>query len=394
MPKKVLFSKHAMFLPVIKELISDTEIMTFDEDAVGTLKNMDIAASSLTSLITPQLRDEALIEGGKLVATSFSLNGTGSVNAGIVRFMKDKMPAFIFPRVADLAMMILSLDKAKPDAVVVHNDVEPMLRVAATWAKVRGVPCLHVPHAIYQDVGRGAVGTDIHDIVTASHLAAAGSYQAEWYKKRGMINVKETGLPQFDKWATMLKDKIKALQLLHLSPIKPTIVYVATWRQNTNLLGCNEIWASNYMQFLDAMKVLGEQKKEVQVIVKLHPNAGQQNAQWHTDIAQKSGIKCALTHQYLDIVLQTADLVFAPFGSTTLIDASFMPNCRLMTVEGHGYFDDAVVGKVEDSVEGFAKGIIGALNSKVPDATEFRTKYAGLVDGKAYSRIAEYVREF
>src|SRR3990167_1089526 len=68
------------------------------------------------------------------------------------------------------------------------------------WGHTHKMARLHNPPAIYMDVGRGAPGSDVHDLVTATHLAASGPYQRAWYEQRGFAveNIRETGLPQFD----------------------------------------------------------------------------------------------------------------------------------------------------------------------------------------------------
>jgi len=389
----VLFTSHPLFIPVIKQLKDDIEVQVIDTGFAQSLSNLDIGNTNITSLIDETLREAATYESAKIIAASFSVGGyKDKISEGGVKFIRERLPVFLYARALDMSTLILTLDKAKPKMIVLHNDVDCGARTMALWAKTRGIKCLHVPHAVYQDVGRGTVGTDIHDTVTSSHLAASGAYQRKWYEERGMSpsNIKETGLPQFDKWASLRVDRTRAAKLFRLDPFLPVVTYMATWRQNTNLAGCNDLWVKAYVDFLEACKRLGN---SIQLAVKIHPNAGQDNIKVHIDLANKMGVRCLITPHYLDLILQVSNLVFAPFGSNVLIDASFMPQCRLSTFEGHGYFGDNAVKKVPMTVDGIAEGITKILSSDPIDSTLFRTKYAGMADGKAHERVADFIWE-
>lgn len=391
MPELIMFSSHDLLLPVIKNLKDDFTIGTLDGRMGDILKNLDIASEPLTKVMTPELKDFAFTAAAHVIHDLVEFKGYEErVGVGAAKFLTNKFSAFAYSRMADLSLFVLALDIMKPHMLVLHNDVEPMTRTAALWAKARGIKCLHVPHAVYQDGTRSSIGTDVHDLVTASNLAVAGPYQRAWYEKRGMsaFNVKETGLPQWDKWAEPQKDKARACRLLKLKDYIPTITYIGTWRQNTNMFGCNDSWAQVYVEFLDAVKKI---ETPLQVIVKTHPNAGNESLNWHASVAKENKVKCLVTSQYLDLVLLASDLVIAPYASNVLIEAATMPHLRLMTMEGDGFHDDDVIIKAQH--DKLVESIIEALQGEPKNSKEFLAKYMGLVDGKAHVRVADYVRE-
>lgn len=389
----ILFSSHNMMLPVIKQLKDDYAIGVLDKGMSDSLTNLDIESVSLNRAVDGEVRESAFLEAARMIHAAVDMRGFDEkLSPAVSKFVGVSMPAFIYPRIADLAAMVIGLDKVNPAMAVVHNDVEPLLRTVALWCKARSKPCLHVPHAVYQDINRGAVGTDVHDIVTSSNLSAAGVFQRLWYEQRGMgpLNIKETGLPQWDKWASVPYDRAKAFRLLKLKPYVPTITYITTWRQNTNMFGCNDEWAQVYADFLTAIKKI---ETPVQVIVKGHPNSGQDSLNWHINLAKEASVKCVVTAMHLELIVLATDLMIAPFGSNTLIEAATMPHVRLATMEGHGYFDDDAVLKFKSGDEGMLEGITEALSQEPADTAAFKAKYGGLMDGKAHLRVADYVRE-
>ena len=387
---KLLVSSHSLLISVVKALVGKFDVLALDRNMNQTLVNLDIESKALGDFAAPSMPAIAFTEAAKVLNSSFSPMSFNGLGPGPSKFLEEGLQGFLYPRLADLALLVLSLDKAEPDLVVLHNDVENLTRTVALWCQKRGVPCLHVPHAVYQNVNRGAVGTDIHDIITASHLAASGTYQRKWYEDRGQENIRETGLPQFDAWAVMEPDKKRALRLLHLDSDRPVITFMGTWRQNTNLLGHSDEWAMLYINFLKAIKMFGD---EVQLIVKIHPNGGDQSAKFHASNAEQVGVNCVIAAQHLEVALQASDVVFAPYGSNSLIEAAYIPYTRLATFEHHGYFDDKEVMKSGFSEKEIAETLEESLSVEPADTKAFISKYAGIADGKAHLRVAGYAEE-
>lgn len=383
----IVTSGQPHFIPAIKLLAAkDFKFMSLDQTFAKTLADLDLPAAPI-SQATDGLQDAAIAETLKILnAAQRPMNGKG-IPEPIKRFIENGLPIYLYTRIADLAMLVLALDRVKPEVVMVHNDIEPVLRCVALWAKQNNVPCLHIPHAIYQDVNRGGPGTDVHDIVTASHLASAGSVQTMWYKLRGFPpqNIRETGMPQFDEWARMTMDRRKARQLLKFDNNRPVVVYASTWPQATNLAGIHDEWAVSYLRFLEAMKAM----PEIQPIVKLHPRAGQDNFSWHAQKAKEAGVECHLTAIHNQIIFSAVDLVIAYGGSNVLLEAAHVPGVRLMST--HGYFNDPEIEKIV--MDEMAEAIQSSLSRPAPDTLSFRFKYLGIPDGRASERIAAFIEE-
>jgi len=389
---KILVSGHRFLVPVAKVLSKKFDMICLEKLGAETLNNIDVECKALGDFANIVLAEEAFLEAAKVLNATFSPMSFDGLGSGPSKYLEEQVRAFLYPKLADLALLVLSLDEAKPDLVILHNDVENVARTVALWCQKRGVPFLHVPHAVYTKVTDGEVGTDIHDIVTASHLVVSGKFQHDWYKMRGQENIRETGLPQFDGWAGIQQDKRRALRLLQLDSSRPVISYMATWRQNTNLLGYNDEWADQFVTFLNAVNMFND---EIQLVVKIHPNSQEYGPQAHADILRNMGMNCVLMVQHhLVVALQAADVVFAPYGSNTLIEAAHLPHVRLMTSGGgRAFLDDDVIIKAGSNMREIAASIERALSAPPLDTTAFRAKYVGISDGKAHLRVAGYAEE-
>ena len=286
---------------------------------------------------------------------------------------------------------LFAVDTLKSDLFIVHNDVEPLLRLLALYALAHAIPCLHVPHAVYCDtVSRGQAGTDIHDLVTASYVAVAGPYQAEWYESRRLqqrmpTQVIPTGLPQFDRLTTPLMERRRACQLLRLDQARPVVMYFSSWRQDTNLLGCHDGVEEAYAAFLAAAKTL----PDVQFVIKTHPRGN--NLQQHMQEADKAGVRAVVTDNHLDIILCAADLVLTYESSNVILDAACIPGIRLAAVSG--FAQDEAVETLPPQGAAIAEAIQALLSAPPRDVSLFRHKYLGVVDGKAKDRVAALAAE-
>jgi hypothetical protein len=391
MPKKakrILVSHQPSFLPVLKTLAAEGwEIITVDGAFAKTLSDLDLPVQQLGAF-GQGLQDQATNAACHILyAAMTSLPDPHSLSPSVVKFAQESLPGFLYGRLPDLGLITMAMDTARPDIVMLHNDVEPLARLPALWARERGIPCLHVPHAIYQDVGRGQPGSDIHDLITASHLAAAGPFQAEWYAMRGFPpeNIFITGLPQLDEWARFKPDRAKARARLHLDK-RPVVVYASTWPQATNAQGVHDEWALCYLAFLEAVKGL-----DVQVVVKLHPRGGNENFSWHAQKANEWGVKGIMTAIHNQLIMSAADVVLAYAGSNLLLEAAHIPGLRLLTTAG--YDDDPEIGRV-DKIEpvSIGKAISESLAVAAPDMGRLLTKYHGPHDGRAGERVVELVK--
>lgn len=386
---KILSSHFSAFRPILKTLSDQGwELLVMSGQFATELGNTDLEAKPLQQF-AQGMQDgafawsTAVIQELPKVLDAELRNG---VNPIVSDWLRKNAGPFYYPRLADLGMLILALDEAKPDLILLHNDVEPITRAAALWAKGHKVPCLHVPHAIYQMVNRTKLGTDIHDLITASHLAVSGPFQREWYLRCGAKpeQIIVTGLPQHDGWARRNTiSQAQARMMLKLDQNgPPVVVWAGTWPQTTNIGGANPEWQIAYTEFIQAMLDL-----DVQVLIKCHPSGGEQNWQYHARVANDAGLDVTVTPQHLEVCIDAADLMIAYAGSNVLLEASFNPRVRLAAT--HGYDNDRAVARIPMDTDGI-KAAVSELLSKPPARTgALQTKYLGECDGQNWQRITD-----
>lgn len=387
---KILFSFQPIQLPLVKLAHANGhEIMVVNDRFHKMLTDLDIPCIPLHNLARAE---EEIIMSALKSSVDVITNINGDIaSEGLSKnahdFMKDEIAAYLYNKIPNFASLLYALDRFRPDVVVLHNDVEPSLRLIAMWAAENGIPCIHVPHAVYIDVEKGNPGDDIHDIITATYLAAASPFQAEWYAMRGFPpdNIVITGSPKFDKFSGLPINKRRAQGMLGLNPRRPVVTYASSWRQNTNLLGCHDGVQQTYQMILQASTAL----PQVQFVIKLHPSSG--DAQQHQELASQMGAEVTITQHHLEVVLQASDLVFSYGPSNLLMEASYIPWVRLMCT--HGYEEDNEVIKVgrEPTFEEVIGAIKASLSMETPRLTGFRNKYCGPSDGNSSKRIMAWM---
>jgi len=391
--KVVLMSGGQNMISLAKELHNRGYLIaTIVPQFAEVLNRIDIPAMPLSQAITPELQNN-VSQMSMDIINDIHLSEEKAKELGklISGYVEHRLTGYLFRKIPDILLALYATKVVNPDLVIVHNDVEPVLRGISLWAQANDVPCLHVPHAVYIHAPdeRTGVGTDIHDLISATHLACAGDYQAEWYLERGFDKDKiyKTGLPQLDEYNQLNVDRERACRLLKLNPDRPIIMYASSWRQDTNLFGCHDVIEQTYIAFLKAVKDM-----PVQIIVKLHPNAGKQSMDWHMEMAKKEKVNCIITEKHRDIILVCADIVMSYGPSNILLNACNF-NAKLMCT--HGYEEDDVVTKTgyEPTNEDIANAIIYSLESPALNTDEFKYKYCGVVDGKSFYRIANIVDE-
>ncbi len=123
-------------------------------------------------------------------------------------------------------------------------------------------------------------------------------------------------------------------------------------------------------------------------MVKAHRHAG--NLQWHAETAKKPGVSCVIVQQHPGVILQAADCVIAYGPSTTLLVAAIMG--KVPMVIGGG-FEQGEVIMTQPTPDSIGKGIVQALSGQAPPTVPVVLKYAGVPDGHAADRVAQYVRD-
>jgi len=393
---KILMSFSPVFIPLAKILHQQGHtIVGMHPNFTKMLNDQDIPAKSLPEFLDGKYHFEALNYAARTLGTlgngRFSHDFPANMTSGARNFVSKSLPAFLYSRLGDISTFVSMIEKYSPELVIVHNDVDPMCRSAAFWAKSHKIPCLHIPHAIHMDIGRGkATNSDIHDLITASHLAVAGPYHAKWYLDRGANpkTMRVTGLPQHDKLAKITQNRSRSCSLLGLDPNKPIVTYASSWRQDTNLLGCHDGVEEYFVKFVSAIALL----PGIQTVIKLHPN-GTGSAQWHADRAKEKGIHCLVLAAHLEHVLAVSDALISYGPSNILLEASVYSDVRLIAT--HGFFGDEEIAKLgeEAKEDEIAGGIRAILSAPVLNYSALRSKYFGRLDGGATARIVQYIEE-
>lgn len=263
---------------------------------------------------------------------------------------------------------------------ILHNDVEPVFRAVAQWCGRKKIPAIHVPHSHYFEIWRDTKGWDIHDVVTASHVAAINEVQAKWYQSRGARYVKVCGKPSWDQWSKWSVPTEKARKLLGLEIDKPTICFMASWSQSTSLLG--ELGDYPYMafgEFCGAVRGLGWN-----LILKFHPSAGEDVNKTHRDIVRKVGAGGVATVEHFGLAVQASDVVAAFGPSNALIEASILDKPTLCVGADVPPFI---------SVPANADAISGILMELRNETANPGVRRLAAYVGEATQRVSEYIAE-
>jgi hypothetical protein len=389
MKRNILVSYQPSLIPILRKLPAEHyNIIALQPQFAKLLSDADIVTSSLFDVLGEGDQGTAARTAVRVINELY----TGEFDTTIIpepakQAIADHLLArYFYQRLPDLAMILGALGKANPALIVGHNDVEPLLRLSALWAKNHSVPFLHIPHAIYLDTpDRGPhTGYDIHDLVTASHLAAAGPYQAQWYRERDTdLQIYVTGAPQFDRLAGRHRDTKQAKRLLRLDDSKPILVYMSSWRQDTNLLGCHDGVEEAYTNTLLAVKAI----PDLQLVVKCHPRGN--NVEWHKSQAEKLGVRCVVTAEHLDVTLMAADLVLSYGASNVVLEAATIPDIRLLAI--NGFTNDPEIITCDEHVENITAALVHAMTNPPANYDALLAKYLGALDGKAHERIANLI---
>jgi hypothetical protein len=387
--KIILVSPFPEFIPVLKGVYAqdhETRFLTLSADFKRILGDLDLPSAFIGEGIPPQVRELANHTAAGMLSYISSLHHTDTrLNDGVLEWLNTRYAGYLYPRLGELVMLALAVDAAHPTLCIVHNDVEPLLRMVAQWARGVGVPCLHIPHAIYIDgFERTSLGTDIHDIVTASHIVTAGPYQDNWYTARGGCT-HPIGLPQHDKWATMRVDTSRARRRLGLDSYRPVAMFLSSWRQDTNMLGQTDGLNEAYTALLQVMKLL----PDIQFIVKLHRSGN--NGDWHVKLAQEANATCLITQMHLDECMQAADAILSYGPSGAVIEGAHLPHLRLLSIGG--FQDDPEVITTDYTTVGMVEALTKALSADPINTKAFQYKYAGVPDGLHTERAIALVRQ-
>ena len=390
---RLLTSLQPAFIPVFKKLPTEqVELWTTHQQFARLLADSEIASQCLIELNQATTRDLAYTHAVRMLQQlAFLPENIPALPEVSYQAFKNLTGAFFYPRLGEISNILLLVEQLQPDVVLVHNDVEPLTRGLAMWARAHDKPCLHVPHAVYMDTPeRTPMGTDVHDLVTATHIAAAGPYQAEWYMQRARAQnqpteIRMTGYLPADRLADLKPFRADALRLLNLHDRAPVITYFSSWRQDTNLLGCTDSVEEGYHAFLTAAQA----RPQYQYLVKCHPRG--QNVQAHVEQAKAAGVQCVVSDQHLDVFLNATDLTISLGPSNVVVEAACFPGMRLAAI--NGFMEDREVLTCTADAASIGAAMDTAFARPPYDNTAFVTKYFGPIDGRTAKRLSNWLLE-
>src|SRR3990172_5074706 len=139
----ILVSDHPPFVRLCKLLSKEGHRFATLGGLSQVLTDLDIQSRPLADA-SVGLQDAALSEASHILTSAFitPIHQDG-LSPGPLNFINQKLAPFLYSRLADLAMLVLSLDIAKPALCILQNDIVPLNRAVALWCKARSVPCLH-----------------------------------------------------------------------------------------------------------------------------------------------------------------------------------------------------------------------------------------------------------
>ena len=386
----IVTSFEPNFIPLLKQF-KEHGIVVMHQQFGKLLFDADIPNKFIGEFITSKMREDN-IKTAILYLTDLQqhkLTTDELISPAVAKFYNDNLVAYLYQRLENIFNIWSALDVLQPNLIIVHNDVEPMNRLLAFWAKSSNKPCLHIPHAVYLDNdGRGAIGTDVHDLVTPSHIAVAGPYQANWYIKRGANpdHVYLTGLPQFERLANWQMERERACRLFKLQPEIPIVTYKSSWRQDTNLSGCHDGVEESFLAFLAVAKQL----PDIQYIVSCHPRGN--NLDWHKQQVEAAGVKAIVTQDHLDVLLACTDVLISYGPSNVILEAAAYGNMHLIvTNDSQAFSNDSEIIKCTNLQ--LYETLLQVLQKPLPDYRKFVAKYLYQKDGKNIERLIGLIKE-
>lgn len=339
-------------------------------------------------------QNEAAWMSSRVVATlpgTFSTNGENPIPLkgwAPGAALRELLNTLVYVRVMDHYAKMDGVDIA---GVVVHEDVMPVHRALALWAKDRGIPVIHVPHAN----AFGQTRPDIHDESIADWILATSPHMRDWYADRGFVKrrIKVVGYPAWDPWASAEDEpgmrKPTARRMLRIDENKPTVALCTGWPQRTNVVDDHSMIDAAIHLTLEAARQRGWQ-----LIWKLHPGDAQGREQQAAGLAAAYRVPALATRDHLPLVLAAADVVLAVGPSNVLVEAGLMDRPpALFDLRGYGFETEPPwsvapdVGSVVEVVESLVDG-----TRWQPVRDKFIKRYAYRNDGKATKRCVRQIR--
>ncbi len=230
------------------------------------------------------------------------------------------LPGYVMSTLVKIVPAVMALDglyqQRRVVGLVLHEGVSNDCNFYAQWARMRGIPSVHIAHGGYGSIEpEPREEWNIHRLLGSDHICVWNEAQKAFILRGGAKpeQVHLTGHGKSDIWATMKVDREYSKTMLGCDPTKPAVMYVGTW---TNRLYANTEEEKNidnaFETFLEAAKLLPEWT----VLVRPHPGTHKWLAPWHAEMMKKHGVIGAVCDGELPPIVQAADVLVTPFNST------------------------------------------------------------------------------
>lgn len=289
---------------------------------------------SLPDLFNGQVREQSMTDAARVIAGIYqhldriqdnalhSFNGNGPI--GAFTEMRDWWPGYVLNHAQSTAMLLNALSWLQNTRTiagyVTHEDVAPDTRTLALWCRRNGYPTIHLPHAPCHLLPGG--GPDIHRETRCEWILASGAAMRQFYIENGhpADRIVVTGGVQWDALydQTLAVSRERARRLLKVDGL--VLTYATTWGQTTSLRGG---FADELNDGLRAVVDLAKNWGAT-LIVKVHPNDGNQLDEHFVNALKSAGVNGLVTRQYLKETLAASDLLIAQGPSNVCLDAAIV----------------------------------------------------------------------
>lgn len=307
--------------------------------------------------------------------------------------LPDWFAGYAHDRLTQAATEITAFDKlaaqGRVAGVVVHEDVSLEMRAAVAWARARGVPTIHVPHApchLHPGV------TDIHAEIRSEYVAASGLYEQEYYEAAGVEKGKAiiTGNPAWDYLyeTGAIPERDEARRVLGLPADARVICYATTWGQTTSV---RSRFGAEFNEGLNAVIAYAKAADAI-LIVKIHPNQNPEEGQQIAKALEQVGVKGMVMREHLSYALRASDVLIAQSPSNLCIEAAILgvPSCYIQTES----FDYKHPLPFRCDVAGLSAAVDAAMASNPEAWQDFVTYYNAVhPDGMAVEKTVEFIEK-
>lgn len=222
-------------------------------------------------------------------------------------------------KLLDVELVVGALDEINAeffvDALVVNEDVTRIGNLIVEWARSRGIPSLHLAHAL--PLG---VPTSVHRRLFADRLAVFGERAKESYLDAGISpeKIDITGNPAWDRYtewkAARAFFRSEICGSLVLDPALPIVVFGTFWNADLTAALHDDFFRTSLTAFINLYPELRGQGVDVQLVIKDRYQASDETDTFVAQICQKLGIpagRCILTRDNAEKLILAADLTIS-----------------------------------------------------------------------------------